>query len=401
MTTVSGQRRTGAQRRTATLLVGVAFAVAMLGTTLPTPLYPFLEARFGFAELTTTLVFAVYPIGVAASLLLAGHWSDQVGRRPMLLAGLAFSAASAAMFLLPASMTWVYVARLVSGLSAGLFTGTATAAVVDLADEGGLERAGLVAAAANMGGLGIGPVVAGLLAEWAPHPLVLPFVVDLVVVAVATGCVLALPETVGRAEHPRLRPQRISVPAEVRPVFVRAAIAGFAGFAVLGLFTAVSPAFLGKVLDHRSPALVGLVVVLVFLASIAGQVYSLRLSTTRGLTAGCLALIAGMAVLATSLLLASLPVLVLGALVAGAGQGLAFRAGLGSVGEASPAKSRGAISSAYFVVLYLGISVPVVGVGLLATWLGLVPAGVVFAVLVGLLAGAVLLLLRRSAADRW
>ena len=401
MTTASGQRHTSTQRRTATLLVGVAFAVAMLGTTLPTPLYPFLEARFGFAELTTTLVFAVYPVGVAAALLLAGHWSDQVGRRPMLLAGLAFSAASAVMFLLPASMSWVYAARLVSGFSAGIFTGTATAAVVDLADDGGRERAGLVAAAANMGGLGLGPVVAGLLAEWAPHPLVLPFVVDLVLVAVAIGCVVALPETVTRADHPRLRPQRISVPAEVRPVFVRAAIAGFAGFAVLGLFTAVSPAFLGKVLDHRSPALAGLVVVLLFVASIAGQVYSLRLDTTRGLTAGCLALIAGMTVLAASLLLASLPVLVVGALVAGAGQGLAFRAGLGSVGEASPAESRGAISSAYFVVLYVGISVPVVGVGLLATWLGLVPAGVVFAVLVGLLAGVVLLLLRRGAAARW
>ena len=54
-------------------LVATAFAVAMLGTTLPTPLYPFLEQRFGFGELTTTVVFAVYPVGVAAALLLSGH----------------------------------------------------------------------------------------------------------------------------------------------------------------------------------------------------------------------------------------------------------------------------------------------------------------------------------------
>lgn len=378
-------------------LVATAFAVAMLGTTLPTPLYPFLEQRFGFGELTTTVVFAVYPVGVAAALLLSGHWSDQVGRRPMLLAGLALSALSAVLFLLPASMTWVYAGRFVSGLSAGIFTGTATAAVVDLADDGGAERAGLVAAAANMLGLGLGPVVAGVLAEWAPHPLVLPFVADLVLVAVAAACVLAQPETVHRADHPRLRPQRISVPTDVRPVFVRAAIAGFAGFAVLGLFTAVSPAFLARVLDLRSPLLVGVVVLLVFVASVGGQVLSLRLGTARGLSLGCTALVAGMVVLAVGLLLASLTLLLVGGVVAGVGQGLAFRAGLGSVGQASPSEQRGAISSAYFVVLYVGISLPVVGVGVLATLAGLVTAGVVFAALVGLLAAVVLVLLRRGA----
>ena len=394
----TGARRPGGP--SATALAGFAFAVAMLGTTLPTPLYPFLEQRFGFAELTTTIVFAVYPVGVAAALLVSGHWSDLVGRRPMLLAGLAFSALSAALFLLPASMSGVYAARLVSGFSAGIFTGTATAAIVDLADEGGTQRAGLVAAAVNMGGLGAGPVLAGLLAEWAPHPLVVPFVVDLGLVAVAAVCVLAAPETVRRQRGARLRPQKVRVPAEVRPVFVRAAIAGFAGFSVLGLFTAVSPAFMGQVLGVTSPAVVGLVVVVLFVASIAGQVLSLRLGTAQGLRLGCVALLLAMGVLVLSLLLASLLLLALCGLVAGVGQGLTFRAGLGSVGEASPADQRGAISSAFFVVLYIGISVPVVGVGLLATTAGLVTAGVLFAALVGLLALAVLVLLGRAGPDR-
>lgn len=394
----TGARRPGGP--SATALAGFAFAVAMLGTTLPTPLYPFLEQRFGFAELTTTIVFAVYPVGVATALLVSGHWSDLVGRRPMLLAGLGFSALSATMFLLPASMGWVYAARLVSGFSAGIFTGTATAAIVDLAEEGGTQRAGLVAAAVNMGGLGAGPVLAGLLAEWAPHPLEVPFVVDLGLLAVAVACVLAQPETVRRQRGVRLRPQRVHVAAEVRPVFVRAAIAGFAGFSVLGLFTAVSPAFLGQVLGVTSPAVVGLVVVLLFVGSIAGQVVSLRLTTAQGLRLGCVALLLGMGVLVLSLLLTSLPLLAVCGLVAGVGQGLTFRAGLGSVDDASPADQRGATSSAFFVVLYVGISVPVVGVGLLATTAGLVTAGVLFAALVGLLALAVLLLLGRGAPDR-
>lgn len=381
--------------RTYIVQAGLAFLIVMLGTTLPTPLYPALEQRYGFAELGTTVLFAVYPVGVTMALLGCGHWSDVVGRRPMLFAGLACSAVSAALFLVPGSEAWLFAGRLVSGFSAGIFTGTATATLVDLAEEGGKERAGLVATAANMGGLGLGPLLAGLVAEWAPGPLVTPFVVDLVLLAFAGVAVLTLPETVRRDPHPRLAPQKPHVPAGMRDVFARAAIAGFAGFAVMGLFSAVSPAFLGQVLKVSSPAVVGVVVFSVFFSSVVGQVISGRLPTARGLTLGCVALIAGMLVLGGSLLATSLPMLVVGGVIAGIGQGLALRAGLGSVGEASPPDQRGAISSAFFVALYVGISLPIVGFGLLSTATGLVPAGLVFTTLVGVLALLVLVLLGR------
>jgi MFS family permease len=388
-----GSGREARQRPLWTALAGFAFLVAMLGTTLPTPLYPALEQEFGFGELTTTIVFAVYPIGVIAALLGCGHWSDQIGRRPMLLAGLVLSALSATLFLVPGSMAWVYAGRLVSGLSAGIFTGTATAAIGDLAVG---ASAALVAAAVNMAGLGLGPLVAGVLAQWAPDPLRLPFIVDLALAALAMVAVLVLPETVQRSEGVHLRPQRIHVPVEIRAVFVRAAIGGFAGFAVLGLVTAVSPAFLGHVLHRHSTALVGALAASVFVASIVGQVASVRLRTSVGQSVGCALLIVGVIALAPSLVVASLPLLVIGALIAGVGQGMSFRAGLASIGEVSPPDQRGAISSAFFVALYVGISLPVVGFGLLSTTTGLVPAGLVFIAMVGVLAAVVLVLLVRS-----
>lgn len=368
-------------------LVSFAFTVTMLGTTLPTPLYPALGSEFGFGELLTTVIFAVYPVGVTTALLLCGHWSDHVGRRPMLLAGLACSALSAVAFLLPVSLGWVFAARVLSGFSAGIFTGTATATIVDLVGPAAGVTAGLVAAAANMGGLGLGPLIAGVLAQWAPDPLHLPFEVDLLLVVVAAGCVLLTPEPVRRRARPPLM-QSIRIPPALRPTFVRAAIAGFAGFAVMGLFGAVSPAFLADVLHHSSTALVGVIVVSVFAASVAGQVLSVRVGTDRGLVLGCSALIVGMTLLAVSLPLASLTLLVAGGLVAGAGQGLSFRAALGSVTQASPPDQRGQISSALFVALYVGIAIPVVGEGLAATALGLVPAGILFSILVGALAAA-------------
>src|SRR5207253_248685 len=75
-------------------------------------------------------------------------------------------------------------------------------------------------------------------------------------------------------------------------------------------------------------------------------------------------LIAGMALLAFGLAFSSLGLLLAGGIVAGLGQGSSFRHGLGAINEASPPQRRGEVASGFFVISYLGISLPVVGVGL-------------------------------------
>lgn len=391
------EHRGSAASWTPVALIGVAFAITVLGATLPTPLYPLYSAQFGFGEFVTTLIFATYAVGVVAGLLLFGHWSDQLGRRPVLLAGLGLSGVSAAAFLVPGSLFWLFLGRLLSGLSAGIFTGTATAAIIDLAPGHARGRAGLVAGAVNVGGLGLGPVLAGVLAQYAPGPTRLCFVVDLALVAVGLGLVLRGPEPVTRSASLRLRPRRLSVPEQARGVFVRASLAGFAGFAVLGLITAVSPAFLGTVVHEHNRAAVGVIVFLVFAASVAGQAATERLGLDLALQAGCAALIAGLVVLAISLPRHSLILLIVGAVIAGFGHGTSFRAGLGSVAAASPDDRRGEITSTLFLLLYIGISIPVVGVGALTVAFGLVTAGVAFAIVVSLVAAVALGLLVRAA----
>jgi MFS family permease len=381
--------------RAGAILVGVAFFVTMIGTTLPTPLYPSYADMFHIDELTTTLVFATYPLGVISGLLLFGHWSDQLGRRPLLLAGLAVSAVSAIVFLLPSALAWLYVGRLLSGLSAGIVTGTATAGIVDLLPED-RKRASLVAAAVNMAGLGVGPMLAGVLAEYAPLPVRLCFIVDLVLIAISFGCILLLRDPVPRAEHPRLGVQRVQIPREIRPVFTRAAIAGFAGFAVLGLFSSVAPAFLGKLLHEDNRAVIGALALSAFFASVLGQFGSTRLTSQQALRWGCGGLIVGMVFVAVSLPVASLALLMIGAILSGLGQGMSFRAGLALVTAASPARQRGEITSAFFVTLYVGIAIPVIGEGAAANGFGLVTAGVVFAALVAALVVVALILLERA-----
>jgi MFS family permease len=386
-------------RRLAFAIAAYAFAVTMLGTTLPTPLYVFYQAEFGFSTLMVTVIFATYAVGVIAALLLFGRLSDEVGRRRLLLPGLALSALSAVAFLLAQGLAPLLLGRLLSGLSAGIFTGTATATLLDLADPQNRARATLIATVANMGGLGCGPLLAGAIAEWSGSPLHLPFWVDLALLAPAVIGVWAMPEPTPPKRRPRLRPQGLRVPAEIRAVFLRASMAAFAGFAVLGLFTAVGPAFAGQVLGVSNHAAVGLIVFAVFAASTAGQLaLGPLVPVARALPAGCAAMIAGMVALAAGLADASLPLLLGGGMVAGFGQGLSFRAGLGAVNAAAPEERRGEVASSFFVVAYVAISIPVVGEGLLAQLIGLRDAGLVFAAAVAALSALVLVLLARERA---
>jgi hypothetical protein len=116
------------------------------------------------------------------------------------------------------------------------------------------------------------------------------------------------------------------------------------------------------------------------------------------LLGGCLALAAGTVVVAVGLVTALLPVVLVGAVVAGLGQGASFRAGLQAVTGAAPADRRSEVSSTFFFVLYIAISIPVIGVGAGAQVFGLVPTAAVFAGVVALLAvGAFVSLLRRPA----
>jgi MFS family permease len=382
-------------RNTGFVLVAYAFLVTMIGTTLPTPLYPLFEERYSFGELTVTVVFAVYAFGVIAGLLVFGNLSDEIGRKPVLLLGLAFSALSALLFLFAGSLAPIYAGRVVSGFSAGIFTGTATAMLVDLAPGGRRRMASFVAVVVNLGGLGLGTLLAGLIADNARSPLRTPFVVDLVLLVPAVIGMLVTPETVERTAF-RFRLQRLRVPAEVRTVFIRGATAGFGSFAVAGVFSSVAPVFLATILGRTSHALAGGLVFILFSASIVGQLLVSRLSDRRALISGCALLVGGAGLLALALGIESLAALIASASVAGLGQGLVVGAALAAINQRAPVEHRAETASSFFVVMYVGLSVPVIGVGVAADVWSLRGAGIAFSFAVAALVLTVLASLARS-----
>ncbi|HYS66421.1 MAG TPA: MFS transporter [Paraburkholderia sp.] len=382
------------------LLAALVFAINMMGTTLPTAIYRYYQLQYGFTSSIITVIYASYAIGVLGALLMVGNWSDQLGRRRMLLAGLCASAASALTFLFSGGLALLMLGRLLSGISAGIFTGTATVAVIELAPPAWRGKATLAATASNMLGLGCGPLLSGVLVELFPWPMRLPYAAHLALVGVAALAILGVPETAAIPARVKLGMQRISLPVEVRGVFIPAALAGFAGFVVVGFFAAVAPQLIRVVLGFHSGIVTGSIVFLLFACSALGQIVQTIIAARWRQAAGCLGLIAGLACVGLCVPERSLGALLLGTALAGIGQGISFRAGLGEIASAAPVHRRAEVTSSFFVVLYVAISLPVIGLGIAVQLADIQRATLLFVGLTIVLVLIALLLLMRGQANR-
>jgi MFS family permease len=378
-------RRRATRRRVAFWLLAFVFAATMLGTTLPTPLYVIYQAQWHFSAAMVTVIFAVYAVAVLATLLLAGRSSDQAGRKSVLAAALGASALSTVAFIFAPDEGVLLAGRVLSGLSAGLMTGTATAALTELVPASAGRRASLVATAANMGGLGLGPLIAGLFAQYAPHPTTLVFEVYLAVLAAAGLCLRFVPETVSPRRRPTLRFAGLGIPERGRGQFIAAAVAAFAAFALLGLFSSLVPGFIGGVLHQDSHAVQGAVVFGMFAVGTVTQVALSRFSSRRVVLAGLGLFLAALALIVAALAQAGMALFLAGTVVGGVAVGAIFLGSLATASRLAPPERRGHAISAFFVACYAGLIIPVVGVGVLSGFTGTFPAVLVFSLLLAVL----------------
>ena len=349
-------------------MIAAAFLITMAFSTVPTPLYAIYQRRDGFPTFMITVIFATYAVGVMASLYLAGHVSDWLGRRRVALLAVLAEALSATIFLIWQAVPGLLLARLISGIGVGVLTATATAHLSELRQiarpEEEPSRSALISSMVNLGGLAFGPLVGGLLAQYVSAPLDTPYEVFLVLLLLSAVGIALVPETVERLEvRPAYRPQRVALPADAKPLFFATATGAFAAFAIFGLFTSLAPTFLAGTLHHTSRLLAGFVTFIVFLAGAASQMLFVRLTRHHQLRLGLVLMSVGLVAVAVGGLLPSLWLFVLGGVVAGAGVGLVFRGAVATAASLADAGSRGEVLAALFLLTYAGLVVPVLAVG--------------------------------------
>jgi hypothetical protein len=351
-------------------IVVFSFLIVSAFATLPSPLYGLYRTRDHLSAFTITVVYAIFAGGTIAALLTVPAIAVRIGRRGVMLAAVATMMAAAGLLAAWKSLPGLLAGRLLTGVAVGLASGTAITYLIELRlrkdpTPSAAARARNIGTAVNVGALGVGPLVAGCLAQWVRLPLTVPYLLIVVLGAVALIGLAAAPETA----EPGLRATTTQRAADSPPaarIPVPAAAATLAAFSANGLFAGLSGLFLATTLHHPSHALAGATLFLVFSAGVISQWATARLQASRTLALGTISMLAGLALLVTSVRLATPSLalfLVSGALI-GAGAGAVFKGTTGLVLEAAAPENRLALTSALLIALFVGLSIPVVGAGI-------------------------------------
>jgi MFS family permease len=381
----------GLKRRRLLALAAVAFelAVMFVGAILPTPLYPLYRQAFGFSGVTLTLIYAVYVLGNVAALLFFGRLADQIGRRNTSLPAIGFGIAGTLAFAFAAGTSWLFAARLLSGFSTGLAAGAATAWIAEFYGNRGNGAAARIASAANFFGCAAGPLLSGLLAQFAPAPLRLSYYVYLALLCGSAGAIMLAPETVTQPKRlgdVSLRP-RIGVPPPIRLQFLSPAVTGFATFALIGFYAALIPSLLGESLHQSAPAVAGAIVCELFGIAAVTILVSGRLESRATMLSALAVLLPSVWLLVAAEVVHSMPLLLCAAALGGICGGLGYRGSLEVINRIAPADRRSEVVSSLLIALFAGNSLPVIGIGLLSTVAGALAAHVAFAAVISALAG--------------
>jgi MFS family permease len=247
-----------------------------------------------------------------------------------------------------------------------MISGAATAALVELDPDGDRRRAALLAGLAQAGGSALGPLLAGVLAEWAPYPRQLCFLVTLAATLVAACVVFAVREPSGRdrepwwVEWPR-------VPAGLRADFARVSMTAATVWATVALYLSIVPSYARVSLHTRNLALIALIATAALLASCVAQIAARRfaLDGRRQQSFGLMLLALGLGALIAGAPFHSLAAFLAGAIAAGSGHGLAFLNAQQELNDLAPSERRGEVTAAFISCIYFLVATSVITTGAL------------------------------------
>jgi MFS family permease len=348
--------------------VAYALLIVMAFATLPSPLYGLYRTRDRLSSLMITVIYAIFAGGTIVTLLAVPFIAVRLGRRGVMVAAVATTMAAAGLLAAWKALPSLLIGRLLAGASAGLAAGTAITYLIELrlrADRNAsLVRARNIGTSVTVGALGVGPLVAGFLAQWAKWPLTVPYLVWAALGAVALVGLWFVPET-GTPTPGATTAKRPTGSGSAR-LPIPAAAGTMAAFAASGLFAGLAGLILSTTLRHPAHALSGATLFLVFASGVASQMATNRLEASRVLALGTASMLVGLALLATSVRLStpSLALFLLSGALIGAGLGAVFKGTTAIVLEAAAPEDRLAMTSALLVALYVGLSIPVVGAGI-------------------------------------
>jgi MFS family permease len=372
--------------------VAYAMAIILASSNLLTPLYATYQRIFHFSPLTLTLIFATYVVTLIPALLLFGPLADAVGRRPLLLAALVSTAVASLLLTIAPDTSWLFAARAFQGLGVGMLSGAGSAALIELG--GDTKRAALFTSAAVTGGAAAGALMAGVLAQYAPAPLVFSYLVSIGLLLLAMLGVASMVEPLPKAQRRPWRPHLPQFPP-ARWSFLLATAVFAIAVGVNALFLTLIPSYVTTLLHITNLAFVVAPVAIYFGLGALAEMLFRKQPARRSALLGLFLLLFGLIAILFTGPTQSIPLLLIGSVLGGIGQGLAFLGSLALADALIPLDRRGSILATYYAIVYFAFGATAIGVGWLATYLDLNHAVQVFAVVIGSLCIITIALLLR------
>jgi MFS family permease len=369
------------QYRPARFLVMLAVAIAMVGSSAPSPIYGLYQARLHLDHVWLTAIYGTYSVGTVFALFVLGQVSDRIGdRRRLLLAALAATFLGAVIMAVAQSVPMLLIGRFLAGMGTGCIMGPATAALVELDPARDRVRAAVIATVSVTAGITSGVIISAIALELGLAPTVAPFAL----LALSAAAVLIALRLVAWAP-PEVTPARAHATTGVKPgtwallreagvPFVVSCVAMAMAWMVGGCFLALGALFARRLAGIHDPAVAALTVAIFQIIAGSGQLGLRNQPPRRLVIGGCGFMAAGLLLATLAAAIGSAALFCVGALFTGAGYGCGFSGAAAICSRSAPARGRATVVSIAYIAGYLGNLLPVLTLGVVADHLGLFAA---------------------------
>lgn len=381
--------------------VSFAMMVGVMGTALISPLYALYQAAWQLKTSEVSLIYVIYMAGVLCGLLFLGRLPDRFGFKRLMDIGLLLILLGSGISLVAWDLLSLCVGRFVVGVASSVITTSATLGMARLVSARLRPRLSMIIGITMACGFGLGPLVGGVMGQWAPLPLITAYVPPLLLCLLAFAVFLRLPladDIAGARPGFRWRdvaPKLTWPEAGASFAFMLTSCLAFLPFAVFGLYASLAPLFLDKLIPWHGPVVSGMAVTVILFGSALTQIVCGRIAVHWCGFFGLLALVASNALLLVNVWNSSAIVFASGVILTAMGHGMCQLTGIGMVSRLATADTRAGLFSSYLVVGYVGTMLPIMGMGWIADHWGMEAALYTFCGSVMVIATVVAFLFQR------
>lgn len=361
-------------------IVSYAFFMMMIGTNVPTPLYPLYQQNLQLQPIHITIIFSAYILGLIPVLYFFGSISDVWGRKNVLMLATLLSLLSVYIFSISHDLTALFIARFIQGVSIGLVSGTASTCLQELLPDRKKE-ASLITTLCASGGPAIGPLLGGFIGQFSTSPLKTPFYIFGAFLIIGLLLLIKIKETKRNKTRFKIL-ENTTIKGIDKKLFYSYSIIGFIAWSIAGFYMSILPSFITSLLHITNLIISGVIIFLMFFFSMLSQIVFKNIDSIKSSMIGILGLMLSFLMLIIGLYYSQLYIIVFSSMILGVSHGLSFMGSLSFINKNAHNENKANIISNYFMICYLGVGVSVLFIGLETTVTGLITSVSIFFIII-------------------